>query len=177
MQSSARENYLVTDVMTAAPQKLQLMLIEAATRSAQRAHEKWLAGDDAQASKALIHAQEVVGELLAGLNREGDAELVKRVASVYLFVFRSLMEANHERNQSKLDGALKVLEIERETWRQVCQRLGSRQALDGRAAVGEFSEQPAAPPPVAAGRPPFAGRSPGADAVDDSAASSLSLEA
>jgi flagellar protein FliS len=177
MQCSARENYLVTDVMTATPQKLQLMLIEAAIRSARRAREKWAAGDDPQASEALIHAQEVVGEMLAGLNRGVDTDLVQRVASVYLFVFRNLMQANHERNEKKLDDALKVLEIERETWRQVCQQLGSRQPPDGRAAVVEISEQPAAPPPVAAGRPPFAVRSPAADAVDDSAASSLSLEA
>jgi len=177
MQCSVRENYLATEVMTATPQKLQLMLIEAAIRSARRAGEKWQAGDDAQASEALIHAQEVVGELLAGLNREVATNLVQKVASVYLFVFRNLMEANHERNESKLDDALKVLEIERETWRQVCQQLGSRQAPDGRAAVVELSGQSATLPPVAAGRLPFTGRLPAADAADDSAASRLSLEA
>jgi len=177
MQCSARENYLVTDVMTATPQKLQLMLIEAAIHSVRRAREKWAAGDDARASEALTHAQEVVGEMLAGLNREVATDLIQKVASVYLFVFRNLMEANHERNESKLDDALRVLEIERETWRQVCQQLGSRQTPDGRAAVVELSEQSATPPPVAAGRPPFAGRSPAAHAGDDSAASRLSLEA
>ena len=37
MPSPAHENYLVTEVMTATPQKLQLMLIEAAIRCAARA--------------------------------------------------------------------------------------------------------------------------------------------
>ena len=177
MQSSARENYLVTDVMTATPQKLQLMLIEAAIRSAERAREKWQAGEDDQACEALIHAQQVVGELLASLNHEADADLVKRVASVYLFVFRNLMEANHERSEKKLDDALRVLEVERATWRHVCEQLGSRKAPHGEAPAVVPSQPPAAGPPADARRPSLPHVSPGSGVVDDSAASGLSLEA
>ena len=177
MQSSARENYLVTDVMTATPQKLQLMLIEAAIRSAERARERWQAGEDDQACEALIHAQQVVGELLAGLNREVDSHLVKRVASVYLFVFRNLMEANYERDENKLDDVLRVLEVERETWRQACEQLGSRKAPDGEGPTVNPSEPPAAGPPAGARRPYLPHVSPGSGTVDDSAASGLSLEA
>lgn len=177
MQSSARENYLVTDVMTATPQKLQLMLIEAAIRSAERAREKWQAGKDDQACEALIHAQQVVGELLAGLNHEVDSHLVKRVASVYLFVFRNLMEANHQRDEKKLDDVLRVLEVERETWRQACEQLGSRKAPDGEGPTVNPSEPPAAGPPADAQRTPLPHRSLDSDALDDQAACGFSLEA
>ena len=177
MQSSARENYLVTDVMTASPQRLQLMLIEAAIRSAERAREKWQAGEDDQAREALIHCQQVVGELLAGLNHEADSHLVKRVASVYLFVFRNLMEANHERDEKKLDDVLRLLEVERETWCQVCEQLVSRKAPDGEARAVEPSGPPAAGPPAEARRPSLPHVSPGSGTVGDSAASGLSLEA
>jgi flagellar protein FliS len=126
MQSSAREQYLTTQVMTATPQKLQLMLIEAAIRSARHAQEQWQARQHEQACESLIHAQEIVGQLLAALDAEADANLVKRVAAVYLFVFRSLMEANYHRDQKKLDDALRILEIERETWRKVAQPAGDQ---------------------------------------------------
>ncbi len=164
MQTSARENYLVTEVMTAAPQKLQLMLIEAAIRSAQRARQLWQNDDDDQACEALIHAQDIVGELMASLNREVDPDLVKKVASVYLFIFRSLMEANYERNEQKLDDAVRVLQIERETWQKVCEQLGSQKEPE-QEAVGASD----APLPVAL--PPEAGT------IDTSAGSGLSLEA
>jgi flagellar protein FliS len=189
MQASACENYLATDVMTATPQKLQLMLIEAAIRSAERARDRWQAGEHGQADAALIHAQQIVGELLAGLNREADADLVKKVASVYLFVFRTLMEANHERDETKLNDALRVLEVERETWRRVCEQWGSRQtpALpsgahlnavpNGRAPALKPSGQPAELPPDAARTPSPTDVSPGPDAPGDSTASRLSLEA
>jgi len=137
MQHSARENYLATEVMTATPQKLQLMLIEAAIRSAQMARQKWHDEKDDEACESLIHAQQVVGEMLASLNREVAPELVEKVAAVYIFVFRSLMEANQQRSEEKLDDALRVLEIERETWRQVCEKLGSKKKPEERPAAAE----------------------------------------
>ena len=99
---------------------------EQMNRSAERARQRWHEGHDEQAAESLIHAQQVVGQLLAGLRYDVDSDLVKRVAGVYLFVFRTLMEANYERNQSKLDDAIRVLQSERETWRQVCKRLAGR---------------------------------------------------
>ena len=154
MQTSARESYLVTEVMTATPQKLQLMLVEAAIRSAERARQKWQDEEEDEACEALIHAQHIVGELLGGLNQEVAPELVKNVASVYLFVFRLLMEANYEHDEKKLDDAVRVLEIERETWQQVCEELGSKK---------ESPPPPALPPGLAT--------------FDDTAGSGLSLEA
>ena len=41
MDIKSREEYLVTEVMTAPPQKLQLMLIEAALRFAAKAKERF----------------------------------------------------------------------------------------------------------------------------------------
>lgn len=146
MESSARNSYLVTEVMTATPQKLQLMLLDAAIRAAQRARQRWQTKDDGRACEDLIHAQQIMGELLAGLDGEVDSDLVKKVASVYLFIFRSLMEANHDRDEKKLDDALKVLKVERETWRQVCEELGSKLPKDQAAA-------PAIPPATSPGAP------------------------
>ncbi|OHB65920.1 MAG: hypothetical protein A2V70_02985 [Planctomycetes bacterium RBG_13_63_9] len=136
MQRSARDSYLATEVLTATPQKLQLMLIEAAIRFAERARADWQADDDEQAADALGRAQQVVGELLAGLNRQLDSPLVKKIASVYLFVFRNLMEASCQRDEKKLDDALRVLQVERETWCQVCRKLGGESPPDAPATTG-----------------------------------------
>jgi len=127
MQPAARQNYLETEIMTATPQKLQLMLIDAAIRAGRRAKQCWEEDKDDEASEALIQAQEIVGELLAGLNPEVDSQLSQKVASVYLFIFRALMEATHDRDEEKLRDALRVLSTERETWRQVCEECGEAQ--------------------------------------------------
>ena len=66
MSSVPCENYLVTEVMTSTPQKLQLMLIEGAIRAIERGRQKRRAGDDEQACESLLRAQEIVGQLLDG---------------------------------------------------------------------------------------------------------------
>ena len=64
------------------------------------------------------------------MNREASPELADRVLSVYSFLARRLMEANTERDEKKLDDATRVLEIDRETWRQVCEKLSGKTADD-----------------------------------------------
>jgi flagellar protein FliS len=147
MSTSARESYLVTEVMTATPQKLQLMTIDAAIRSIEQTKQHWQANEDAEAAETLIRAQEIMGELMGSLNRDDDSDLVKKIAAVYLFVFRTLMEANIGRNEEKLNDALKVMEVERETWRQVCEQLGSKTESSSQAATFSVSET-AAPAPM-----------------------------
>ncbi|MBX3415418.1 MAG: flagellar export chaperone FliS [Pirellulales bacterium] len=130
MHHATRDNYLVTEVMTATPQKLQLMLIEAALRFGHQAQVLWQEGRDDDACEAIIRCQQIVSELLCGLNPEHNPDLVRRVAGVYLFVFRGLTAAQLERDTQRLADALSVLEVERETWRQVCEQLGTTRAAD-----------------------------------------------
>ncbi len=123
-----RDSYLVTEVMTAPPQKLHLLLVEAALRHCRATLQHWRTGESDNACETVIKAQEIMGELLAGLDRTAEAELVERVASIYAFVYRSLIEAAFRRDEARLAGAIRVLEIERETWRQLCEQLGSMTA-------------------------------------------------
>jgi flagellar secretion chaperone FliS len=124
MQSSmARNSYLFTDVNTATPQKLQLLLIDAALTSANRARQFWMQQRDDLAIQALIHAQEVVGQVLADVNRDTGGDLATRILAVYEFIFRSLVNAGYRHDEKSLDDAIRILEIERETWRQLCDKL------------------------------------------------------
>jgi flagellar protein FliS len=122
MPASARNHYLETEVLTATPQKLHLLLIEAAMRFAERARRHWREGSGDKAFQSLILAQEAVTKMLNGLDLQDASSLVQEIASVYNFIFRSLVEANRRHDERKLDEALRVLSIQRETWRLVCQQ-------------------------------------------------------
>jgi flagellar protein FliS len=134
MPAFARDNYLSTEVKTAAPQKLQWLLIEAALRSANRTREFWRQGDDERATEAIVHAQSVLGRMLAAIDRDGGGELAERVSTVYEFIFRSLVKAGQHRDEQTLAEAIRVLEIERETWRQLCEKISADHAPPGPAA-------------------------------------------
>ena len=150
MPSSVRDSYLETEVMTATPQKLQYMLLDGAILAIQKTKLLWAKDREEEGCESLIRAQQIITELLCGLNREIDSDLAKKVAAIYLFVFRSLMDANRRKDVEKLDGALGVLEIERETWRKVCRELGSRKAPEGPKSKNLSPRAPvdAGPPPA-----------------------------
>ncbi|HVX15081.1 MAG TPA: flagellar export chaperone FliS [Pirellulales bacterium] len=121
----ASDTYFENQVFTATPQRLRLMLIDGALHYARRALEHWQSGRAYEGGEAVIGCQRIVTELLRSLRPEIAPELVSNVAAIYNFVFRSLIDAGLKRDQAKLRDAISVLEIERETWRQVCEQLGS----------------------------------------------------
>jgi flagellar protein FliS len=131
----ARDSYLTAEVMTATPQKLHLMLIEGVIRLVHRAQEMWRTGQDDLACAALVRGQGIVAEILSRLRPDLAPQLVGQVAPLYWFVYRSLLEANRRRDQQKLDGALRVLTAERETWRQMCELLGASEAVAGSSKI------------------------------------------
>ena len=142
MAHSARDNYLATEVRTATPQKLQLMLIDAALRSANRARQQWQLGEDHAAFDSLLHAQSVLGQMLAAIDRKVEVELTARVSAEYEFVFRSLVAANMRRDEKALADAIRVLEIERETWALLC----AQGAVEPAALRADAAEAGVMPP-------------------------------
>jgi flagellar protein FliS len=125
MAPAPRDTYFENDVLTATPQKLHLMLIEAAIRLGNQTLEHWREGRESQALEAILRCQRILAEMLKGLRPAQMPELVGKVASVYIFLYRSIVQAQLQRDPLRLTDALRVLEIERETWRQVCEQLGS----------------------------------------------------
>jgi flagellar protein FliS len=120
------------------------MLIEGAIRFILQARQHWTARDDQRACEALIRAQEIVGEILSGFKHDRDPELVKRVAAVYGFVLRSLVEGSMLHDERKLADALRILEIQRDTWRQLCDQLGVAQAGAGTSLPSPAPQVPTA---------------------------------
>jgi len=158
--STAHDGYLENEVLSASPAKLHLLLVEGAIRKAEQARRHWQDGHYDLACESLIRAQEIVTEMTTGLNREADPQLVGRLAAVYVFIFRSLVEASLNRDEKRLDEALRILAIERDTWRAVCEKQKRRDV------AGEVP-----PPRTGAALPPHF------NSQFDSAPSSVSFEA
>jgi len=121
---AARQNYLQAEVQTATPQKLQLMLIEAAIKNVHRAKKAWEAERFEVGFDSLSLAQDIVAEILSSVDKEGNPDLAGKIASIYVFIFRCLAEGGMTHDPQKLDDALRILHSERETWRLVCEKFG-----------------------------------------------------
>jgi flagellar protein FliS len=134
MSTPARDAYLTTQVMTATPQKLQLLLIDAALRSAQLGQRHWAEGNDDAACDSLAHAIEVVAEMMASVG-SAQGEISRRLSSIYIYLFRCLTDAQLLHNEQRLADAIRVLMIERETWSLVCEKFGATQATPASTAA------------------------------------------
>ncbi len=137
MSPAARDEYLSTEVLTASPHKLQLMLIDAAIRAASRAQSLWTEERTEAVSRAMLQCQAMVSQLIAGMVPNHESPLVQQILPVYEFMHRTLIAAHRQRDRSKLADVLAVLEVERETWWQVCQQLDMR--------IDNAEDSPAAP--------------------------------
>ena len=122
MEQQAHDSYLEAQVLTATPQKLRLMLIEAAISAACQAMAHWQAKHNDKALGALTHSRSLLSELLAG-TKPDETELTQRVTAVYVFLFKTLTEAQLRRDPALVEETIKVLQVERETWRMVCEQM------------------------------------------------------
>jgi flagellar secretion chaperone FliS len=136
MSSEASRAYAATDVRTASPERLRLMLIEAAIGYAGEARRHAQASSWAIAGEAFVESRRAVIDLLAGIRTDvqsGDANaasLARKVRSLYTFLLRHLTEAQLYRDPERINETLRLLQMERETWRQVCERAAHHNIRD-----------------------------------------------
>jgi flagellar protein FliS len=116
--------YFESQVLTAPPQRLHLMLIEGAIRFGRQAEAALQRGDSVAAATPLLKLIDIVGELLAGV-RENTTDLNKRLSDLYLFLFRRASQAKINSDPAPLAELIKLLEFERQTWQLVCERMRS----------------------------------------------------
>lgn len=140
MTHDAREEYLKNQIETATPQKLHLMLVEGAIRYARVAQNCWRERKEEDARDAVDRCYLIIVEMLSNVGA-AESALGRRISSVYLFLFQTVAEVRQQRDDEKLNDLLRVLAIERETWRQVCQKFGAT-ASQGTRAEGRKNVPP-----------------------------------
>lgn len=118
--------------MTATPEQLQLMLYDGAIRFALQGRDAIERKDYETSYDKLTRSQQIISEMQSGLNFEVNRELCERVSSLYNFIYGKLVDANVNRDVQAIDDAVKVLKLERETWRLLVEKVKS--ARDGMAA-------------------------------------------
>jgi len=123
MSSRAGDHYLTSQVLTATPAQLRLLLIEGALRFASQAQHLRQKQRNGEAAEAIVRCQEIVSELIASA-AAARSDVGRKVASVYLYVHRRLSDAQRSTDSGSLDDVLRILRVERETWQTVCRQLG-----------------------------------------------------
>lgn len=122
MHTDTSGEYLKSAVMTATPEKLQLMLYDGAIRFGRQAREALVARNFETSCEKLLRAQQIVTALQDGLRPDVNPQLCKQMSDLYQFIYARLVDANTRHNVTALDEALQILEHQRETWRLLMER-------------------------------------------------------
>jgi flagellar secretion chaperone FliS len=128
MNQNAAQNYLKTKIFTATPEQLQLMLYDGAIRFAEQARLALEKKNFDQSYAMISRAQRIITEMNSSLKHDVYPEMCGKLASLYNYVYRKLVEANIEHKLESLDEALRLLRFQRETWVMLLDQLGKSKA-------------------------------------------------
>ena len=113
--AAARARFVDDSLATASPAVLLTRLYDRLVLDLARAEQAQRAGDRAAASGQLLHAQDIVAELLSSLDAtawEGGPGL----AAIYAFLLTELVEANVSGDADRTASCRSLVEPLREAW-------------------------------------------------------------
>ena len=133
--AAARSLYNRDSVLSASPARLLTLLYDRLLLDLQRAETAQLAEDWHVASAQLLHAQEIVAELMGSLRPEvwdGGPGLM----AIYAYVNQGLTRANTGRDVTKTRECILLLEPLRTAWHEAALKVSMHEAATRRDAVG-----------------------------------------
>jgi flagellar protein FliS len=114
--------YFENQVLTASPERLQFMLLDAALKAARKAEDLLMAEAPVQAGVELAFVESILADMLGSMRAELAPDLVEKAAGVYVYMLRQLCDAHLTGDLRALRNAVRVLEFEHETWRLASQK-------------------------------------------------------
>jgi flagellar protein FliS len=139
MTGTAANQYLRTKVLTATPEQLQMMLFDGALRFCEQARGAIAEKNFEQSYNLISRVQKILLELSGSLKHDIAPDLCGKLAALYNYAYRKLIEANVRHDSASLEDAISILKYQRETWGMLLDQLGKQRA----AAVANQLEFPA----------------------------------
>jgi flagellar protein FliS len=116
MWHNAHDIYLEQRILSADPLELVRVLYQAATTAVRKARSHLAAGQIAERARAITQAYRVLSELNGSLDRERGGDLSRRLAQMYGYMMRRLLEANFQQRDEPLAEVLGLLATLAEAW-------------------------------------------------------------
>lgn len=111
--------YRQTQVTTATPGHIVVMLFESAITALQQAKTKMLEKDYATKGILISQALDIIAELDGSLNKEKGGELAQNLHSLYTYCTWQLVNANIQMNPAFLDEVAGILETLRSAFAEI----------------------------------------------------------
>jgi flagellar secretion chaperone FliS len=128
MNPKAAQTYFRTRVLTATPEQLQMMLFDGALRFCEQGKLAMEKKDYETSFNTISRVQKILCQLTGSLRHEQAPDLCGKLASLYNYAYRKLLQASTKRDLEALEEATRVLRYQRETWALLMDQLGKAKA-------------------------------------------------
>ena len=115
----AAQQYIQTQVRSASPLELVVMLYDAALRNTARAIDAMARGDIRTRRDAITKSLAIINELQSTLNLEKGGAIAEELDRLYVWMTDSLIQATVQQKPGPLHDVCKNLEMLRDAWRQI----------------------------------------------------------
>ena len=119
MWQNAHDAYLESRVLSADPLELVHLLYEAAIAAVREARRYLAEGEIAARSRSITKTFSILQELVAALDHDRGGEISARLAQLYDYMQRRLLEANFQQADGPLAEVLGLLATLAEAWQGV----------------------------------------------------------
>jgi flagellar protein FliS len=119
MWQNAHDAYLEERILSADPVELVHLLYEASITAVGDARRHLAAGDIRARARSISKACEILAELTSSLDHEQGGEISRRLAQLYGYMHRRLLEANFQQSDNPLAEVAGLLATLAEGWEAV----------------------------------------------------------
>lgn len=119
MMPTPYQRYQATQVTTASAGDLIVLLYDGAIRFLTRAEAALGERRLDRASADISRGQDIILELITGLDYEQGGQLAGHLRDLYWFMYQTLLQANLEKNPQKIQTVIRLLDNVRGAWRTV----------------------------------------------------------
>lgn len=116
IQNNQKDSYRKTQIETATPEALILMLYDGALRFITQAEDAFAENNTELISNSLLRVQAIITELLTSLDKEKGGEIATNLERLYLFFLDKLTDSNIRKDPEPMRQIKPLIEDLRNTW-------------------------------------------------------------
>ena len=131
MTTDITNAYQRTQVLTAGPEQLRLMLLEGAVRFARQGLEGIRAKNHEAIFVGFSKSRDIVVELMTSIRPDTEPTLRSRVQGLYMFIFKLLADASFDKDETKGEKGVELLEYEVQTWKMAMAKAAEERGTGG----------------------------------------------
>lgn len=121
----AANKYLETQIMTASPMQLIIMLYDECIQSLEKAEKAFSLPEEDKIESInnnILHAEDIITELAVSLDMEKGGEIAHNLHRLYDFMLEHLSDANVNKKSDNVTEIRKMMQELRDSWGKVAEQ-------------------------------------------------------